>query len=277
MIIYKEITNYTELYAFHMNIKSPYISEVEYGDYLKSLFNDTDSYGHKLFKELHLIGAYSNEELIGFIQFGVTNIGFDDSGGISEKVNYSVIRNLYFEKREIGETLLKTALILLKNEVYAFFHYFGMSCFSRHGKLSSNLQEIEDLLLMNGFVSNEINVYYSTELLEEEDTNIDIKFTDINEQRIQKLIFEKDGEFVGEAEMHLVNENKAYLRWIYVSDNFRHLGYGSKCMRELKSYLRSIGIKRLDTDTAEDNIIAQKYYERNGFTNLGKTKSYLKK
>ena len=151
MIIYKEITNYTELYAFHMNIKSPYISEVEYGDYLKSLFNDTDSYGHKLFKELHLIGAYSNEELIGFIQFGVTNIGFDDSGGISEKVNYSVIRNLYFEKREIGETLLKTALILLKNEVYAFFHYFGMSCFSRHGKLSSNLQEIEDSILFYFF------------------------------------------------------------------------------------------------------------------------------
>ena len=103
-----------------MNIKSPYISEVEYGDYLKSLFNDTDSYGYKLFKELHLIGAYSNEELIGFIQFGVTNIGFDDNGEISEKVNYSIIRNLYFKKREIGETLLKTALILLKNEVYAF-------------------------------------------------------------------------------------------------------------------------------------------------------------
>ena len=78
MLVYKEITNYSELYAFHMNIKAPYIQEVEYVDYLTSLFHDTDSYGNKLFKELYLIGAYLNNELVGFVQFGKTNIGFDN-------------------------------------------------------------------------------------------------------------------------------------------------------------------------------------------------------
>ena len=42
MVIYKEITNFSELYAFHLNISAPYIKEVEYNDYLASLFYDTD-------------------------------------------------------------------------------------------------------------------------------------------------------------------------------------------------------------------------------------------
>lgn len=33
MIIYKEITEYTALFAFHLNINIPYINEVEYIDY----------------------------------------------------------------------------------------------------------------------------------------------------------------------------------------------------------------------------------------------------
>ena len=35
-------------------------------------------------------------------------------------------------------------------------------------------------------------------------------------------------------------------------------------------------IIRLHTDTANNNLIAQKYYEKNGFINNGITKSYYK-
>ena len=153
MIIYKEITEYTELFAFHLNINAPSINEVEYIDYLISLFNDTDSFGNKLFKELYLFGAYSDNKLVGFIQFGTTNIGFDSNGEISKKINYYVIRNFYFEDNKVGEELLKIALVLLKNDIYAFFHYFGMSCFSCYEKTYENLKQVEDLLLEYGFIS----------------------------------------------------------------------------------------------------------------------------
>lgn len=276
MVIYKEITNFPELYAFHLNISAPYIKEVEYNDYLASLFYDTDSYGNKLFKELHLIGAYLNEELIGFIQFGTTNIGFDNDGGISEKVNYSVVRNFYFTDKVIGENLLKRALIILKNDIYAFFQYFGMSCFSRHGKLSENLNSIEELLVEYGFVSNEENVYYSLDIKEKEDNEIFLELEEKNKFNTQIITFKDKSEFVGQCEVHYVNKKKAYLRWVYVDRSKIHKGYGSKCMSKLTNYLLSLGIDKLDTDTALNNEIAQKYYERNGFINLGKTKSYLK-
>ena len=48
-------------------------------------------------------------------------------------------------------------------------------------------------------------------------------------------------------------------------------------MNKLKDYLFDLGITKLDTDTALDNLVAQRYYERNNFVNLEKTKSYLKK
>lgn len=277
MIIYKEITNYSELYAFHMNIKAPYIEEVEYGDYLTSLFYDTDSYGNKLFKESFLFGAYLNDELLGFIQFGKTNIGFDENGEISERINYSVIRNLYFEDKDVGKNLLKKALILFKNDIYAFFHYFGMSCFSRHGKLYEKIHQVEELLLDYGFISNEENVYYSLELNQKEDNEISLELTEKNQYNTQIITFRDCDEFIGQCEIHFVKKELVYLRWIYVEGSKLHKGYGTKCMVKLNNYLYDLGIKKLDTDTALNNENAQRYYERNGFSNLGKTKSYLKK
>lgn len=276
MVIYKEITNFSELYAFHLNISAPYIKEVEYNDYLASLFYDTDSYGNKLFKESHLIGAYLNDELIGFIQFGTTNIGFDNDGEISEKVNYSVVRNFYFTDKVIGENLLKRALILLKNDIYAFFQYFGMSCFSRHGKLFENYIEVEKLLLEYGFNINEENVYYSLDIKEKEDNEIFLELGEKNKFNTQIITFKDKSEFVGQCEIHYVSEKLAYLRWIYIEANKLHKGYGTKCMNKLTNHLLALGISKFDTDTALNNEKAQKYYERNGFINLGKTRSYLK-
>ena len=103
MIEIKKITNIEELYFYHTNINSPYIFKTDYDEYLISLCKDNDSYGNKLFEELYLLGAYNDSKLVGFIQYGKTNIGFDGNGEISEKINYSVIRNLYFEDEDVGE------------------------------------------------------------------------------------------------------------------------------------------------------------------------------
>ena len=277
MIVYKDILNYPELYTFHMNIKAPYIKEVDYKEYLTSLFYDVDSYGNKLFKDLFLVGAYEDEELIGFIQFGTTNIGFDSNGKISDKVNYSVIRNLYFEEKEVGEELLKRALILLKKDVFAFFHYFGMSCFCRHGKLSSNLKNIEKLLFEYGFKQNEENIYYSLVLLQQEDNEIFLELEEKNKFNTQVITFKENKSFLGQCEIHYVSKTLAYLRWIYVDESKKHQGYGTKIIKKLINYLLELGIKILETDTAIDNKIAQNYYKKMNFINLENTKSYLKK
>lgn len=276
MIVYKEVTNYKELFKLHLKIKTPYISKVNYEEYLTSLLNDVDSYGNKLFKELYLIGAYSDDKLIGFIQFGRTNIGFDKSGEISKKIHYSVIRNLYFKKQEVGENLIKYALAILDKKVYAFFHYFGMSCFARHGKLFEKQIKIDNLLKKYGFVANEENVYYSLRLLEAKDNEVVLEIGDKNKFNIQDITFKEKKEFVGQCEIHFAKKELVYLRWIYVVEDKQHLGFGSKCMIKLINYLLSLGVKQFDTDTALNNVIAQKYYQKNGFIKLGITRSYCK-
>ena len=46
------------------------------------------------------------------------------------------------------------------------------------------------------------------------------------------------------------------------------------CLNALKQWLSQQGITRLDTDTAVLNLTAQRYYEKNGFTREGITRSY---
>ena len=60
----------------------------------------------------------------------------------------------------------------------------------------------------------------------------------------------------------------------YVNENITGKGIGTKCMNALKQWLYQKGIKRLDTDTAISNLTAQHYYEKNGFTREGITRSY---
>ena len=76
----------------------------------------------------------------GFVQYGHSAIGFDESGAVTDGVSYPIIRQLYFASgdEEIGRCLLdgaRAALACENGRVYAFFHYFGLSCYARHGKL----------------------------------------------------------------------------------------------------------------------------------------------
>lgn len=45
--------------------------------------------------------------------------------------------------------------------IYAFYHYFGMTCFARHGKLYEKYTDIEELLMKHQFNREHENVYYS--------------------------------------------------------------------------------------------------------------------
>lgn len=270
--------NLNDIYNFQLSFQSPYFFNVDFEIWKNSYENDIDGEGRVLFKELHTKTIYDEDKLVGFVQYGKTAFGFADTGDISSEVSYPVIRNLYFSKdmTEAGEMLLNEAVKSLNVEerVYAFFHYFGMTCFSRHGKLFENYTHIEALLKENGFVVEHENVYYSSVLSGNENSDAVIIDNNLTKGNHQYIEFRLNDNQVGGCEVHYLDKTTAFLRWIYVNGDIVGKGIGTKCMNSLKVFLYNKGITRFDTDTALDNLVAQHYYEKNNFKREGITRSY---
>lgn len=161
-------------------------------------------------------------------------------------------------------------------KIYAFFHYFGMSCFARHGKLYEKYAHIEELIKNNGFIVEHENVYFSSVLTGNELSAVEINPYELSKDNQQNIDFILSGKQVGGCEVHFVNDKTAYLRWIYVNADITGKGIGTQCMNALKQWLYQKGIKRFDTDTALSNVIAQHYYEKNNFICEDKTRSYYR-
>ena len=280
MLNVTDITNLEQVYAYQRRLSVPYFFPVGFEIWKESFERDVDGEGRSLFKNLQGKVAYDGDVLVGFIQFGNTAFGFDDCGEISADVSYPVVRSLYFEegREDAGALLLQAALDAFAGEkkVYAFFHYFGMSCFARHGKLFEKYTWIKELLHQNGFVIEHENVYYSAELLDTADTEIEVIAHERTVGDQQMFDFHLNQQHIGGCEVHyLQTPGAVFLRWIYVNDEVQNRGVGSKCMTALKGWLCDKGMTRLDTDTSLDNLRAQHYYEKNGFTREGITRSYF--
>ena len=267
-----------DIYDFQMSFNTPYFFKVEFEDWKKSFTEDIDGEGRTLFRELYVKVVCDNGEFLGFVQYGKTAFGFDDKGEISSEISYPVIRNFYFkeDRADAGELLLDDAMKDLgKGErVYAFFHYFGMSCFARHGKLFETNAHIDALLKEKGFVVEHENVYYSSHLGDRKSTDVTIAAGELTNGNQQYIDFKIESNQVGGCEVHYLDDSTAYLRWIYVNGDMVGKGIGSKCMDALKSFLYERGIVRFDTDTALNNTVAQHYYEKNDFIREGITRSY---
>lgn len=268
--------NLKDIYDFQLSLDTPYFFDVDFKDWKKSFESDIDGEGRELFKELFVKAVYDNDKLVGFVQYGKTAFGFDESGEISDEISYPVIRNLYFIEDRAGELLLNDAMknFDVAERVYAFFHYFGMTCFARHGKLFENHAHIDALLKKNGFEVEHENVYYSSVLSESENSDVTITANDLTKGNQQYIDFKIDNNQVGGCEVHYLSDTTAYLRWIYVNGDIVGKGIGTRCMNSLKSFLYEKGITRFDTDTAFDNKVAQHYYEKNSFAREGITRSY---
>ena len=281
MIKVTNITNLAQVYDYQMRWSAPNFFPTEFSVWKESFENDADGEGRQLFRQLRTKTAYEGDRLIGFVQYGNTAFGFDAQGEISNQVSYPVIRSLYFDegREDAGKLLLQAAIEELEagQTVYAFFHYFGMRCFARHGKLFEHFPWIAELLHAAGFGVEHENVYYSAPVQESADAEVALTVHDLSKGGQQVVDFMLEDTQIGGCEVHYVNPNTAYLRWIYVNEELQNQGIGSKCMTALKNHLRKQGITRLDTDTALDNLRAQRYYEKNGFTREGITRSYLTK
>ena len=81
---------------------------------------------------------------------------------------------------------------------------------------------------------------------------------------------------MGGCEVHFVNSQIAYLRWIYVNGDIVGQGIGTKCMAALQNWLWQQGIRKFDTDTALQNLVAQHFYEKTGFVREGITRSFYR-
>lgn len=277
----KKVPDTKALYAYMSKMTFPYRYETDQKAWEESYLYDTDGNGRVLFSELETLGGFSEGQLEGFLQYGKTAFGFDGNGELSDGVSYPVIRSFYFSEgqQEVGDCLLKEAVKALSDttadRIYAFFHYFGMTCYGRHGKLSEKFPYIHDRLLQNGFRVEHENVFYSTTLYGEEESAVTLNWHGKTPGNQQTCDFILNDAVAGGCEVHfLAQAGTAYLRWIFVKDRLRGKGIGSACMAALKTDLFSRGITRLDTDTARTNTAAQHYYAKNGFVDKGLTRSY---
>lgn len=279
----RNVENTKEIYEYMTNLAFPYNYKPDYRTWEKSYLYDVDGNGKTLFSELKTKGAYCDNELIGFIQYGKSAFGFDDSGEISDSVSCHVIRNFFFpeDNAEVGDILIKEALNELSAQtpgrIYAFFHYFGMSCYARHGKLYEKFNHIHELLIKNGFQTEHENVFYSSTLSSESKTMVKLEWHNETAGGQRYCDFILDNATVGGCEVHFLEmSDTAYLRWIFTNEELRGNGVGTMCMEALKTDLFKKRITRFDTDTALTNTIAQHYYDKNGFINEGLTRSYFK-
>lgn len=281
MIRIREAQASEEIYRYQMGFDSPNFFPAPFDAWKESFEADVDGAGRILFKELTCRAAYDDGALVGFIQYGRTAFGFDSTGEISTEVSHCVIRSLYFSRdhQDAGELLLKEAMDAFTGAetVYAFFHYFGMSCFARHGKLFQGHPHIEELLRCAGFETEHENVYYASALKDGGDSEVQIAAQEMTRGGQQYMDFLLAGEQVGGCEIHFVDAQTAYLRWIYVNGNITGRGIGTGCMNALKCLLYEKGIRRFDTDTALSNTVARHFYEKNDFTRAGITRSYYRK
>lgn len=271
-----------ELYNYQRKIEAPYMFETGFEDWKASMFFDVDGEGRTLFREIKTMVAYDGNRIVGYIQYGNTAFGFDDSGEISDQVSHPIIRMLYFDEdyEKDGTGLLQMALDYFHGEskIYAFFHYFGMFCYARHGKLFEKYDDIQSLLKKHGFVVEHENVYYASEIKDISDSEIEVIWKEQTSGGQQSAEFRWKGKCIGECEIHYIGSGEiAYLRWIHINDDLQNNGQGSKCMGGLRASLKKMGIKKLDTDTAINNVRAQHYYEKNAFVKCGITKSFYKK
>lgn len=263
---------------------APYHFPMDGEQWYASMYEDVDSDGRKLFDKLEVRCGKAQDAVSGIIVYGTTAFGFHDSGEISESVHHKVIRDLSFDPAspEVGQALLDGALEDLSEDgcVYAFFHYFGLSGYARHGKLHESQGHIHDLLLANGFTVEHENVYYAKELSgkDPEDGRIAIHWKELNGGNCREFAASSDGQEFGWGQVHFLPQGHiAYLRWIYIDEKRQHQGLGTTVMATLCAQLRKMGITRFDTDTALQNTAAQGYYEKTGFANRGITRSYYKK
>ncbi|MDL2288753.1 GNAT family N-acetyltransferase [Oscillospiraceae bacterium OttesenSCG-928-F05] len=281
MIIDVNSQNERDLYQYCISHSGtvPYYYDVNFESWRQSMFSDCDYDGTPLFSELKTMLLMEDGSVKGFIQYGLTNFTIAENGEKDRTKREAVIRNLHYsEQASTARALLEAAegyfASIDAKRRYAFFHYFGMTCYARQGKLHESGYYMEELLRRFGYHKEHENVYYSI-LLDRLEIAVPGDITFHYEDGDQSVVFLMEGKKIGGCALYFVPHTEiCFLRWIYINKEYSHQGLGTKCMLKLFQELRQKGISRLDTDTADNNVAAQGYYIKTGFQDMGRMRSY---
>ncbi|QUI20852.1 GNAT family N-acetyltransferase [Vallitalea pronyensis] len=264
----------------------PYMLPTTYEQFSACLWHETLE-GCPIYQE-QSIQAYVNEKghMVGFIQYGLAGIHYDEQGEKHIEPELGNIRHLYFnpECHEAGVSLLEEAFNYFNDKgmtkVFAFDHIAGMSCYARHGKLHESMDHVKKLLIEYGLMVHHENVYYVWDMCQLEVSN-DHQVKLMVEQGDERTKFslvlrDKEDEVIGYGEATDLAiwgspENNAYLRYITIDEKHRGKGYSKVFMNAIGSWYAEQGKQYLHCDTSLYNKVAQGLYEGIGMERQGVT------
>lgn len=285
--IRKENCNKIKGYWNELSKNIPYFYPVNIDELTYSLLEDR-KYGERIFEYLKSYLIEENNEILGFIQFGKPHIYWDTKGEKIYNPNIGVIRNIYFneDRPDVGRILINKAEDFFNknnfDNCFAFNHVLGLSCNAYHGKLHDSKNYIAKLLGEEfGYNIEHENIYYTIDLNTtqqvEIDENIKIIKSGIDEHNKEIISFIYKNEKIGKSViLYLDNIKTVYMNGIWIDSGYSNKGLGSKFIKLICNGLRENGYKKLDLDTAKNNLGAQRFYEKNTFVNKGITRSFFK-
>ncbi len=269
--------------------KIPYFFPVTASKWHECLFEDQlDNEKKFLFQETFV--AEENGQIIGFIQYGQPSFAWNEKGKKYRNPQIGILRHFYFEagRLEAANLLFTQCQNYMEQfaNQYAFYHIFGMSCNAHHGKLHESLAHVERFLLEKGYQIEHENQYYSLELQEDQVANqnelhLMPKPASLPHLAEYEILLRENP--IGMIQLRFLEkltggatDNIVYMTWIGINDVYRRQGWGSKAIELLTAALHGKGYQQLHLDTASTNETAQLFYERYGFENRGRTRSFIK-
>jgi len=278
------------LYSYwtQLGSKIPYFFPVTLEKWRDCLFEDTLEGEFKFASQVVFL-AIEKDEIAGFIQWIQPAFAWDKNGNQYPNPQIGIIRHFYFDEgiESAADGLfgkIEPYLNPFQNK-HAFYHIFGMSCNAHHGKLHESSPHVEQFLLRNGYEIEHENLYYVLNLshsVSTEQNRVLLAEVPNRDSTIQGYeIMDRDKEIGGihirylEALTGGAAKEVVYLTWIIIHNEFRRQGWASKALRSLADKLGNRGYKVLHTDTAHDNLGAQRLYESLGFKCKGRTRSYI--
>ena len=84
------------------------------------------------------------------------------------------------------------------------------------------------------------------------------------------LIGEWDGIFVAMGALHRTSRERAEIKRMRTHPDYQGRGFGQRILTELEARARALGYRTLHLDTSIVQVPAQKFYEKNGFYEVGR-------
>ena len=70
------------------------------------------------------------------------------------------------------------------------------------------------------------------------------------------------------------SSDRLIITWIFVREEYRKQGIGTQLMNKIKSYAQELGVRGISVNTGSNTTWARKFYEKNGFEEVGSVKKY---